>query len=465
MRNRTLAVGLALAALCAASGCGRDSPSRVAARVLEEYRKTSGAKPLPAGGMIRMRLSTQPGRPPASGLDEVLWEPGRYRETVSSAGLTTVRGIESDRAYFTDQDGVTRVASEPVLRELTTRSYFWRRAWLFEDLERAWPRPAPADDSSISIDLTPVGGNPLRLTFSRGDGRLLAARSPRFELEFTSPTSFRDVSDPRAAFDGEVSWVGLPTGPIPHAEVGGGRARFGAGGDGASFERRSGALLVAAAVSSLPIRLAIDAAADGPLVVSPDLASRLGLAFAPDVFGRFVAGGVSLEVAGARYPSLWIQRSTGVPPGADAVAGGCLFREAIVEFDPKAGAVRLHDPEGHAAPEGYFRIVIDDDDDRPVAILKRGRQMVRLTAPTDTGDAAIVLSAPSAQRLGLAGQASAKGFTWGSVDLPELPIAIARDGLVSDWGEEGELGYAVLLRFHAFVNMPQRWIYVQPLAP
>ena len=73
----------------------------------------------------------------------MLWEPRRFRDTVSSAGMTTVRGIESGRAYFTDGDGVTRVASEPVLRELTTRSYFWRRAWLFEDREKALLRLGP----------------------------------------------------------------------------------------------------------------------------------------------------------------------------------------------------------------------------------------------------------------------------------------------------------------------------------
>ena len=286
LRNRTLAVGLALAALVAASGCGENSASRIAARALEKYRKTSGAKPLPASGMIRLRLSAPPDRPPASGLDEALWEPHRYRETVSSAGMTTIRGIESGKAYFTDQDGVTRVASDQVLRELTTRSYFWRRAWLFEERERAWLDLAREEGATVSVVLRPEGGNPLTLNFSRADGRLLSARSPRFALDFTSPQTFRDVSDPRAPFDGEVAWVGLPTGPIVQAYAGGGQARFAPSPDGAAFERRSGALLVPAVISGRPVRLAIDAAADGPVVVSTDLAARLNLVFAPDVFGR-----------------------------------------------------------------------------------------------------------------------------------------------------------------------------------
>ena len=466
LRNRTLAIGLALSALLAASGCGEHSASRIAAATLEKYRKTSGSKPLPASGMIRLRLSAPADRPPAAGADEVLWETRRYRESVSSAGLTTIRGIESGKAYFTDQDGVTRVASDQVLRELTTRSYFWRRAWLFEERERAWLDFAREDATTVSLSLRPEGGNPLTLTFSRADGRLLAARSPRFALEFTSPRAFRDVSDPRNPFDGEVAWVGLPTGPIVQAYAGGGASRFGPPGDGASFERRSGALTVPAAVLGRPIRLAIDAAADGPVVLSPDLAGRLGLVFSPDVFGRFVAPAASLEIAGVVYPSLWVQRAREpLPAGADAMAGGCLFREAVVEFDAEAGRVRLHDPQGWSAPEGYFRIVIDDDDDRPVAILNRGKSEVRLAAGSDTGEAAIVLAAASAERESLAGANEATGFTWGLIHLPALPMTIARDGFFPDWGDDGRLGFAVLLRFHAFVNMPQRWIYVKAVAP
>jgi hypothetical protein len=465
LRNRTLAVGLALVALVAVSGCGENSASRIAARALEKYRKTSGAKPLPASGMIRLRLSAPPDRPPASGLDEVRWEARRYLETVSSAGLTTLRGIESGKAYFTDQDRVTRVASDQVLRELTTRSYFWRRAWLFAERERAWLNLARADGTTVSVSLTPEGGNPLLLTFSSADGRLLSARSPRFALDFTSPRTFRDVSNPRVPVDGEVAWVGLPTGPIDQAYAGGGQARFDPSPAGAAFERRSGALVVPAAVSGRPVRLAIDAAADGPVVVSAELAARLPLVFAPDVFGRSVAPGASLEIAGAVYPSLWVQQSATLPPGADAVAGGCLFREAIVEFDAEAGRVRLHDPQGWSAPEGYFRIVIDDDDDRPVAILNRGKKEFRLAAGSDTGDASLVLAAASAERAGLAGAAEATDLTWGLIHLPALPMKTAREGFFPDWGDDGRLGFAVLLRFHAFVNMPQRWIYVKAVAP
>lgn len=460
-RNRGLALGLALATLVLASGCGESSPSRVAARVLEKYRKASGAKPLPASGMIRLRLAGPGG---ASGRDEILWAPRGYRETVASAGLTTVRGIESGKAYFIDGDGVTRVVSDQVLRELRTRSYFWRRAWLFSDHDRAWLSLGPADGSTVRLVLTPDGGNPLTLAFSRADGRLLSARSPRFELEFSSPTAWRDVSDPAAPVEGELAWTGLPTGPIPEAFVGGGHAQWPATAAAVAFERRAGTLVVPATLSGRPIRLAIDAAEDGPVAVSGELAARLGLAFTPDVFGRPIAAGASLAVAGASWSPLWIRRADALPAGADARAGGCLFREAIVELDARAGLLRLHDPAKFVSPEGFFRIAVDDDDDRPVAVVNRGKKDLRLTAGSDTGENALLVAAESAERLGLSGSA-ARGLAWGPVRLPELPIGIARSGFFPDWGDDGKLGFPLLLRFHAYVNMPQRWMYLQPLGP
>src|SRR5215470_2869360 len=344
MRERSIPVGavlgLALATLLGAGACGEHSPSRVAARVLEKYRKASGAKPLPASGMIRLRLTGAGG---ATGRDEILWAPRAYRETVSSAGMTEVHGIESGRAYFIDQDGVTRVVSDQVLRELRTRSYFWRRAWLFADHERAWLELGPSDAATVSLDLTPEEGNRLRLVFSRADGRLLAARSPRFVLEFETSTKWRDVSDPATPVEGELAWSGLPTGPVPEAWVGGGKAAFSAPAP-VAFERRAGAVIVPATMAGRPVRLAVDGSESGPVAVSPALADGLGVAFTPDVYGRRVAPGVPLSVAGVSWPALWIRRAEAVPAGADAVAGGCLFREAIVELDPAGSRLTLHDP-------------------------------------------------------------------------------------------------------------------------
>ncbi len=458
MRSRLPAIGPILAALVCANGCGEDSTSRAASRILSKYREVSGAKPLTAGGMIRLKLLPADGKPRPTGLVEILWEPRRYRECASSAGMTTCRGIESGRAYFTDEDGVTRVVSDPVLRELFTRSYFWRRAWLFEDREHAWLRLGPADGATVSLSLRPEGGDPLLLIFAR-DGALRSARSPRFRLDFSSERSFRDESDPRRPVAGEVAWVGLPTGPIPQAYAGGERARFRESGE-VAFESRGGVLVAPARLEGRPIRLAISGAADGPIRLAPALATRLALSFAPDVFGRSIAGGASLEVAGVDYPSVFVQRSEEMPAGADALAGGCLFREAIVEVDPARGILRLHDPARWVAPDGYYRAVIDDDGDRPVAALYRGSRELRLTVGADTGEAALRLAAESAERVGFSA-GEARGLTWGALRLPPLPAQISSEGFFPEWGNDGNLGYPFLLRFHAFVNMPVRWVYLK----
>lgn len=459
---RALALGLLLGALAGAAGCGGEWPSRAASKILERYRKTSRAKPLPAGGMIRIRLTPGIGRDEPSGNAEVLWQSGRYRESVVSAGLATARGIEWGRGYFTDEDGVTRVASEPILRELLTRSYFWRRAWLFVDRERTEAYLGPEDERTVSVRLTPEGGNPLVLVFSRRAGSLVSVRSPRFHLDFSSPAKFRDLSDPAHPVAGEIAWTGLTTGPLPFPTVGGGQARLAEPAVPIPFELRAGTLIVPARLSGRAIRLAIDAAADGPLRLSPGLASKLPLRFTADVFGRTIAPGASLEIGSAAYPSLFVQICEDVPPGADAEAGGCLFREAVVEIDWRAGRLGLHDPERWVTPSGFFRMVTDDDGNRPVAVLKRGRRELRLTEGSDTGEAALLFAAESAARVGLEEAAAATDLTWGPVSLAPLPFETARDGFSPDWGDDGRLGFALLARFHVFIDMPHRWTYVRP---
>jgi hypothetical protein len=463
--GRAVAIGFAalIIAFAGAVSCGPSAPSRMAERILDRYRKVSGAKPLPAGGMIHLRLASPSGSPGAPGREEVLWEPRRYRDSVSSAGMTTVRGIESGRAFFIDGDGVTRVASEPVLRELLTRSYFWRRAWLFRDREKALLRLGPAAADSVSVRLDILGGNTLVLAFSRRDGRLLSARSPRFHLEFQAPTRLRDISDPARPVEGEITWTGLPTGRMPSPEVGGGRALFGDPATRVPYARTGGAVVVDARVSGMPVRLAIDGAADGPIALSPALASRLPLRFSTDVFGRSISDGAALEVGTASWPSLFAQVSEAIPEGADAVAGACLFRESVIEIDPRDRRLGLHDPSRWVVPEGYVRIVTDDDDDRPVAILHRGSSELRLTAASDLGGAALLLAAESAERAGLSGAAEASGLTWGPLRLPPLSLRIASEGLFPDWGDDGRLGYALLERVHTFIDMPRRWTYVRPL--
>ena len=469
-RRRGPGAARGLAAACLALfvaltvACGEAAPSRMAGRILERYRKVSGAKPLTAGGMIRIRLSRPQGLAGEPGREELLWEPNRYRETVSTAGMTTVRGIESARAFYTDFDGVTRVASEPVLRELITRSFFWRRAWLFRDHERALIRLGPADAASAAIRFDVLGGNPLTLVFARDVGRLLRVRSPRFELEFRTPTRYRDLSDPARPVEGEIAWTGLPTGAMPNPQVGGGRATFGDPSTSLAAERRGGALLVDADILGNPVRLAVDGAASGPLRLTSRLASRLDLRFVTDVFGRSIANGATLRIGAARWPSLFAQITDALPPGADAAAGACLFREAVVELDLEQARFGLHDPARWVVPEGYVRIVTDDDQNRPVAVLRRGSEDLRVTAAS-TADAALVLAVASAERAGLAGAAEADDLKWGPLRLPPLRLRVADEGFFPAWGDDGLLGITLYEHTRVYIDMPQRWTYVQPPPP
>ena len=210
--------------LGALTGACRESEQARAGRILERHRGEQKKKPLPGSGSIRIRLSPSAVGSGGSGALEIEWEGPRYREEVSSAGMTTVRGIQGTKAFYVDEDGVTRVGSEPVLADLITRSYFWRRAYLFGDRERASLEPAGSGPTSETVVLRPRGGNPLRLTFSRRDARLLSAEAPRFRLEFDDTSRFRDSSRPDRSSRGEIVWTGLPTAPVARS---GGRRREG----------------------------------------------------------------------------------------------------------------------------------------------------------------------------------------------------------------------------------------------
>src|SRR5262249_17114153 len=67
-----------------------------------------------------------------------------------------------------------------------------------------------------------------------------------------------------------------------------------------------------------------------------------------------------------------------------------------------------------------------------------------------------------ARRLALSAPAAAKDLQWGTAALPEISVAIAEKGFDADWGDEGALGFDVLMRFHAFLDMPRRWAYLRP---
>lgn len=452
-----------LLSLLALPACRLDSQLRIAERILERYRHATAARPLPLSHVIRMTLRPVRAGDAAAGAAEVAWEPNRYRERVSSAGVATERGIQGGKAYAIDEDGSTRVVSEPVLRELLTRSYFWRKAWLFEDRERARLSLGPADSAVVSVGLAPLGGNPLVLSFSRRDGRLTAVRSPRFDLDFERDGSFRLASELRPPVLGKIAWSGLPSEAIADAAVGGGCGKF-VGQAQVPFERTAaGGLAFPAAVNGVAVRLSLDASLDGPLRISPDAAKRLGLALSTDVFGRSIAAGAALAVGTFSCPGIHVEAVAAPPDGVDGVVGGILYREAVVEIDPAARRLALHDPARWVAPAGFSRMLVDDDGDRPVTTLRRRSRVARLIVGVPIGSTDISVASDALDRLGITAPGAADSLRWGILELTELSVVRDPNPAAVGWGDDGKLGFAMLLRFHSHLDLTHRWIYVQPL--
>jgi hypothetical protein len=464
-RSRHAAVLLIVIGALAPIACRLEADRRIAERILDRYRRATAAKPLPASHVVRMRLtSLTPGG--STGVAEVAWEPNRFRERIFSAGVTTERGIQSGKAYFTDEDGVTRVASEPILRELLARSYFWRRAWLFADRERARLTLGPAGADSVSVRLGPWGSNPILLSFSRRDGSLKSVRSPGFDVDFSSPTSFQERSRARPPVGGDVAWTGLPTARISDAEVGGERARFESPAGPVPLERTpDGGISFPARLNGVPVRLALDARSDGPLALNAEKAGRLSLHPVKDVYGRSIAAGATLEVGGFTRPGIHVEVVAATAPGADGTVGGTLFREAVVELDGRSGSLGLHDPAKWVAPAGLNRMLADDDGNRPVGTLRKKAGEARFLVGSPVESADLAVARPSAARFQVPLPGPVTGVRWGALSLPPMNVVEERTGALPDWGDDGRIAVGFLLRFHVFIDMPHRWIYLGEKEP
>ncbi len=161
-------------------------------------------------------------------------------------------------------------------------------------------------------------------------------------------------------------------------------------------------------------------------------------------------------------PALHVEIADPQIPGVDAVAGGTLYREMVVEIDPARQLLKLHDPALWVTPDGFGRSLLDDDGDIPVAILSRTGRRVRLRAGTRAASP-LLLPPRSASRYGLDPNAPVMtGLVWGTLRLPPLPVRLENAGFDPDWGDDGAIGYPLLLRFHVIVDMPHRWVYVKP---
>src|SRR5690348_7947510 len=108
VRLRSAGAALLVGAI-AASACGPDAASRLAGRILDDYRHKAGVRPLPSAGLVRARLGPLGKAAAGGGTLLVEWEHRLFRETVSSGGVEVVRGIQGGKAFETDEDGVTRV--------------------------------------------------------------------------------------------------------------------------------------------------------------------------------------------------------------------------------------------------------------------------------------------------------------------------------------------------------------------
>ena len=460
------AVLLALSLAClAAAGCGERSDLGIARRILETYRTRARLKPLPGAQVVRLALSAS-GAGGASGAARIEWDGQTYRETVESAGWTTVRGIQGGKAFWTDEDGVTRVCSEPVLAELLTRAYFWRRAYLFEDLGGAKLSLGPAEEKTVSVDLRPRGGNVLRLTFVQG-GDLVSVRSPGLALDFRGAAAFTDRSRPGTAVEAGIRAVGLPSGAIADKVAGGWSARWTSSPAEIPLARAgSGAIALDAAIAGIPARLAFDGSADGPLQVRGELAQRLGLAVRTDVYGRTVGRAGPLTLGTVSWPELVVQVSDGLPQGCDARAGGVLLRETVVEFDAPSGKLRIYNPQGWTPPAGFYKGLLDDDGDRATAIVNHAGSLLRLRAAVPGPP--LLLAREAARRAGLPESGPAE-LKWGTAPLPPLdvsypPLSLSfpASGFDTQWGDDGSLGQDVILGFQTFLDLPRRWAYLRP---
>ena len=332
---------------------------------------------------------------------------------------------------------MTRVGSEPMLAELVTRSYFWRRAYLFDDRERAKPSLGPADETTASVRLTPIGGNELVLVFDRRTGALAARALAALPSRVRGPTRYRDLSRlpvdaarsrgpvcPRAACPTRRRAAGTSSFTQPFAEA---PFQTDAGGisDRGARLRRSRRV---SRSTPTPTGRCESRRSSRRASVSPRPPGRVRTSHRR---GRHARDRADLD---GRNSTSRCWRSAGA--GIDAVAGGVLYRETVVEIDPASGNVR-----STIRPDGSRRrdsaaAPLDDDGTVPVAILSRSGRRVRLRLGTRSSSPLLV---PASGGIG-DGATPVAGLVWGTLRFPPLPADPVPSRFDPAWGDDGALG-------------------------
>lgn len=164
------------------------------------------------------------------------------------------------------------------------------------------------------------------------------------------------------------------------------------------------------------------------------------------------------------------------------VLGADAFRAAVVEVDPAAHVVVFHDPARFAPPAGALRLPLARvGDSRAVEVAIEGRSPVRLLL--DLGSAGTVLLLPAYWRAhlplegrptsttagtGIGGTREEATCTVGSLEIAGVSLANVPVDLETDRptrlprGVFGLLGWAVLRRFHFFVDYPHDAVWLVP---
>ena len=95
--------------------------------------------------------------------------------------------------------------------------------------------------------------------------------------------------------------------------------------------------------------------------------------------------------------------------------------------------------------------------------LRRGSHVARLTVGAPTGSADLSVAPDALERLEISAPGTVSAMRWGILELPDLSVVRDPHPDAVGWGDDGKIGFAMLLRFHSHLDLTHRWIYVGPV--